>query len=429
MATWATAGSQVMQPGRIRSACMNLVAIQIIGVLPACLSVFADTACAQVAVRGAKIHTMAGPSIDQGVVVIRDGKIAAIGPAATVEIPQGFHVLDAAVVTPGLIDAHTVVGLSGVLNYAQDQDQIERSEAIQPELRAIDAYNAREPLVEWVRSFGVTTIHTGHAPGELVSGQTMIAKTVGGTMEQAVLVPTAAVAATLGPQAFKGDKKSPGTRGKQMAMLRGEFIKAQEYLRKQGLADLEKRPARDLKLETLGRVLNKELPLLITADRAQDIASALRLAEEFGLRIWLDSAAEGYLLADEIKDAGVPVIVHPPMYRAWGDRKNQSFETPAILRKAGIRVAMQSGFEDYVPKTRVVLFEAAIAAANGLSFEEALAAVTMDAAGILGVSDRIGSLEVGKDADVALYDGDPFEYTSHCIGVIINGQVVSETRR
>ena len=114
------------------------------------------------------------------------------------------------------------------------------------------------------------------------------------------------------------------------------------------------------------------------------------------------------------------------MARSFDERENLSFETAAKLRRAGIPVALQSGYESYVPKTRVVLFEAAVAAANGLSFEEALATITIDAARILGVADRVGSLEVGKDGDVALYDGDPFEYTSHCVGVVINGQVVSE---
>ncbi len=157
--------------------------------------------------------------------------------------------------------------------------------------------------------------------------------------------------------------------------------------------------------------------------------SALRLAREFNIRIVLDGAAESYLVTDEIKRAGVPVIVHPTMYRAAGDTENLSMETPATLRRAGIPVALQSGFESYVPKTRVVLFEAALAAANGLSMQEALGLVTIDAARMLGINNRVGTLEAGKDADLALFDGDPFEYTSHVIGVIINGQVVSEERR
>lgn len=209
------------------------------------------------------------------------------------------------------------------------------------------------------------------------------------------------------------------------------MIKAQEYVAKQKAAGGEDGdpPDRDLKLEALAKVLGGEYRLLVTADRAQDIASALRLAREFEVRLVLDSAAEAYLLIDEIKEAGVPVIIHPTMARPVGDRENISFETAGKLVDAGIPVAMQSGYEPYVPKTRVVLFEAALAAAHGLSFEEALSALTIDAARILGVDDRVGSLQVGKDGDLALFDGDPFEYTTHCVGTVINGTVVSRVRR
>jgi imidazolonepropionase-like amidohydrolase len=388
----------------------------------------APSAVAQVAVLGKKVHTMAGPPIEDGAVLVRDGKIAMVGKADAVRIPDGFRVLRAEVVTPGLIDAHSTVGLSGIFNHPHDQDQLERSAPIQPELRAIDGYNAREKLVEWVRGFGITTVHTGHAPGELISGQTAIVKTWGDTIEQAVIVETAAVAATLSPLAQKNDKgKSPGTRGKMMAMLRGEFIKAQEYVKKRETAEPDKKPDRSLSLEVLVRVLNREIPLMVTAHRAQDIDSVLRLAHEFNIKLILDGAAESYLLLNEIKAAGVPVIIHPTMTRAFGETENLSFETASKLHKAGIPVALQSGYEGYVPKTRIVLFEAAVAAANGLTFDEALATITIDAARILGVDARVGSLEPGKDGDLALYDGDPFEYTSHCTGVIINGQVVSET--
>jgi len=322
-----------------------------------------------------------------------------------------------------------VVGLAGILNQKQDQDQLERSAAIQPELRAIDAYNTRDRLIEWVRGFGVTTLHTGHAPGELISGQTMIVKTAGNTVEDVLMVAPAALAATIGPSATKGDGKSPGTRGKMMAMLRGEFTAAKQYVDKRATAEQDKKPDLNLRSEALSRVLARELPLLITAQRAQDIAGALRLAGEFQIDILLDGAAEGYLLIDEIKAAGVPVIVHPTMQRSSGESENLSFETAARLRHAGIPVALQSGYESYVPKTRVVLFEAALAAANGLTFHEALGTITIDAARILGIDDRVGSLAVGKDGDIAIYDGDPFEYTSHCTGVIIDGQLVSDTPR
>ena len=394
----------------------------------------AEIAQGTIAIRGDTVHTMAGPAITDGVILIEAGRIRQVGPAADVRIPEGTKLLRGKVVTPGLVDAHTVVGLSGYLNQPQDQDQLDTADPLQPELRAIDAYNPQERLIEWVRGFGITTIHTGHAPGALISGQTMIAKTRGATAEEAVIKPVAMVAVTLGDDArAKGDdaeKKSPGTRSKAVAMLRGELVKAQEYVRKRSLTDESKRPDKDLRLEALSKVLAGDWPLLVTADRSADLASALRIADEFKLRIVLDSGAEAYLLTDRIKAAGVPVIVHPTMRRAGaGETENLSFETAATLKKAGIPIALQSGYEGYVPKTRVALFEAALTAANGLSFDEALATITIDAARIIGAADRVGSLVAGKDGDVAIFDGDPFEYTTHCTGVVIDGVVMSDEPR
>jgi len=382
-------------------------------------------AYSQVAVRGEIVYTMAGPALKDGVVLVKDGKIEKVG--AGLAVPAGYRELRARVVTPGLIDAHSVVGLAGYLNQTQDQDQLEPSAPIQPELRAIDAYNPEERLVGWLRGFGVTTIHTGHGPGALVSGQTMIAKTRGKDVDAAVIVPVAMVAATLGPGArTREEGKSPGTRAKAIALLRAELIKAQEYATKKETAEKGKEPERSLHLEALGAVLRGEVPLLVTVNRANDIVTALRVAREFKLRLVLDGAAEAYLVKDQIKQAGVPVIVHPTMARDSDETENMSKETAAILHRAGIRIALQSGFESYVPKTRVVLFEAAEAAAYGLGFEEALAAITIDAARILGIEKRVGSLEPGKDGDLALYDGDPFSWTTHCVGTIIQGDVVSE---
>lgn len=383
------------------------------------------------AIYGDVVHTMAGPPLEQGVVLIEAGKITRVGSAVDIPVPPAARVVRGRVVTPGLIDAHTAVGLTGYLNQEQDQDQLDKGEPIQPELRALDSYNPRERLIEWVRGFGITTLHTGHAPGALVSGQTMVVKTVGETVGDAVVVPAAMVAVTLGDDARPGDdKKSPGTRSKAVAMLRGEFVKTQDYLRKLDLADPEKRPDRDLRREAFADVLRGRMPLLVTVNRATDIDAALRIAKEFGIRIVLDSAAEAYLVADRIKEAGVPVIVHPSMRRGGsGETENISFETPATLRAKGIPVALQSGFEGYVPKTRVALFEAAVAAANGLTTEQALATITSDAAAILGLADRVGALRPGMDGDVAVFDGDPFEYTSHCTAVVIDGRVVSEEPR
>ena len=374
------------------------------------------------AVRGGVVHTMAGPPVRDGVVLIRDGRIERVGPAASTPVPPGWTTLRAAVVTPGLVDAHTVVGLTGYLNQAHDQEQVERSAPMQPELRAVDAYDPGERLVEYVRSLGVTTLHTGHGPGILISGQTMIVKTAPGA--SSVLQPAAMVAATLGEDA-KEPGKQPGTRGRMIAMLRAELIKAQEYARKMENADASKRPPRELRSDAFAALLKGEMPLLVAVNRARDIVTAIRVGKEFGLRLVLDGVAEAPQVLAEIKASGYPVIVHPTMQRSSGETENLSFETAARLRAAGIAFALQSGFESYVPKTRVVLFEAALAAANGLSFDQALASITIDAARLLGIDRRVGSLEAGKDADLALYDGDPFEYTTHAMGVLIDGKPVS----
>jgi imidazolonepropionase-like amidohydrolase len=389
----------------------------------------AASAWAQVAVRGETVYTMAGPALRDGVVLIRDGKIERVGPSSTVQIPAGYKTLSARVVTPGLIDAHSTIGLSGYLNQPHDQMQLERSGPIQPELRATDAYNGRERLIEWVRGFGITTLHTGHGPGSLISGQTMIVKTLSGEVEQATIVPAAMIAASVGDAGLAPAGRAPGTHSKEIAMLRTELLKAQEYDRKQSAAKEEQRGSRDLRAEALARVLKGEMPLLVTVHRAHNIVAVLRLAKEFNIRVILDGAAEAYLVADQVKSAGVPVIIHPTMYRAAGEAENLSMESAAKLRKAGVPLALQSGFEAYVPKTRVVLFEAGVAAANGLTFDEALSLITIDAARLLGISARVGSIEAGKDADLALYDGDPFEYTTHCTATLINGKVVSDEAR
>jgi len=448
------------------------------------LVLFSLNAFAQIAVKGETVWTMAGEPITNGVVLINNGKIEAVGTASQIKIPTNYRVVNAVVVTPGLIDAHSVVGLAGYLNQPHDQMQLETSSPMQPELRAIDAYNPEEKLIEWIRSFGVTTIHTGHSIGALISGQTMIVKTVGKTADAAAIVPLAMIAVTIGDSALASGGRSPGTRAKQAAMLRAELIKAVEAGRRTdnsrtnrtnqtttkttGGANQQnnndnspneanpnsslKNPpiptnqpnqntgnettttttppaAADLRGDVMQRVVRREIPLLVTAHRAQDIMTAIRIAKEFNIRIVLDGASEAFLVLDEIKAANIPVIIHPTMYRAGGETENLSMTTAAKLKAAGITFALQSGFEGYVPKTRVVLFEAGVAAANGLSMRDALATITIDAARILGLDQRIGSLVKGKDADLAMYDGDPFEYTTHCTGTMINGQMVSETIR
>jgi imidazolonepropionase-like amidohydrolase len=393
--------------------------------LLAAAALVAGATSAQLAVRAKRAWTLAGAPIDNAVVLVENGKIRAVGPAASTPIPAGWQTLDAAVTTPGLIDARTTAGLTGILNTRHDQEQLDPSAAMQPELRAIDAYDAREPLLEHLRSLGTTTIHAGHAPLALISGQTLVAKLRGTTIDQAVLVPAAMVSCTLGDASTGvAPGKTPGTRSKAVALLRQELVKARELRDKRASVEPGKAPDRDLHLEALVDVLDRKLPLLVCAQRARDIDTALRLREEFGFELVLEGAAEAYLRIEELKAARVPILLHATMSRPGGELENLSMVTAAELRKAGLAFAIQTGHEGYVPKVRVPLFEAAIACKQGLAFEDALRAVTLDAARILKLDTRIGSLEVGKDADLALWDGDPFEYATHCVATIVDGAVL-----
>ena len=339
----------------------------------AAFMMLAPVAVAQIAVRGDTVYTMAGKPLADGVVLIKKGRIESVGAAASVRIPQGYKVVTGKFVTPGLVDAHTVVGLSGIFNVRHDQMQLEMSEPIQPELRAIDAYNPRDPLVAYLRGFGITTLHTGHAPGALASGTTIVVKTVGGTVDESMVDGAGMVAFTLG-ESVMNNYSTPGTSAKAVAMIRGELVKARDYAKRKSAKDPDKRPAPDLRMEMLGRVLRGEIRVLFTAETASSIMTALRLREEFGFSMVLDGAAEAPLVLEEIKKAGVPVVLHATMGRPYGDMRSLSMETAGLLKRAGVRFAIQSGYEGYVPKTRVVLFEAAVAAANGLGRDDALAA-------------------------------------------------------
>jgi imidazolonepropionase-like amidohydrolase len=383
-----------------------------------------NTLTAQIAIKAETLYTVTGGTLHNAVVLVKNKTIEQVG--TDVKIPAGYKVYEAKAVTPGLVDARSEVGFSGPLNTPADQDQLDKSAPIQPDLRAIDAYNTDDKLVEYLRNNGVTTLHTGHGVGALVSGQTMVVKTKPGMIDQVTLLPLSMLAMTIGP-AVKSNYTSPGTSGKEMSMLRAELIKAQEYLRKLQWKDSTKRPATDLNMDMLGKLLKRELKGLISANKAVDIISAIRLSKEFGFKLVIEGAAEGYRIIDEIKASGAEVIVHPTMAGPDGELANITMENAAILTRAGIPISIESGYEAYVPKTRVILFEAAAAVGRGgLPFDEALKAITIQPARLLGLDKRIGSIEKGKDADLVLYNGDPFEYVTKVCKVIIDGELVSD---
>ncbi|MGZ8538299.1 MAG: amidohydrolase family protein [Flavisolibacter sp.] len=383
-----------------------------------CFSVIVTAA--QIAIKADTIHTMAGQKIINGVVLVKDGKIEAVGTG--IAIPSNYQVYTTKVVTPGLIDVRSTVGFSGAMNTPADQNQLEKSSPLQPDLRAIDAYDPEDKLVDHLKKNGITTMHTGHGLGALVSGQTMIVKTRKGLTDEVTVKPLSMLAMTIGP-GVSGNYASPGTKSKQIAMLRTELLKTQAAMK---TASKDSTKPLDLRQQIIEKLLKGEIKGLISANTAVDIMSAIRLSKEFKFKLVIEGAAEAYRLIDQIKAAKAEVIVHATMARMGTETLHMTMENAAILSRAGIPVSIESGFEGYVPKTRVVLFEAAIAMTNGLPYDEALRAITINPAKLLGIDKQVGSLEKGKDADLVLFNGDPFEYTTKVCMVIINGKIEFE---
>jgi imidazolonepropionase-like amidohydrolase len=381
----------------------------------------------RLAVRAGRIHTASGEPIVNGVILVEDGKVIRVGPAAEVKIPDGTPVLAAAEVTPGLIDAHSVCGLSGAFNVPADQDQDEASDPNQADLRIIDGFNPNEPLLEFLRSQGVTVIHGMPGRVNVIAGQTGIFRTFGRTVEGMTVRYPAGLLVNLGevPKATYPGKK-PLTRMAVANLVRDSFMQAKNYFAKRAGADEEKKPPRNPKLEALEPALSGKVPVVFSAHRADDILTGLRLAEEFQLKPVLSLATEAYLVKERIAASKAPVIVHPTMQRAGSSLEtlNSSTNNARMLAEGGIPIALCTAFEGYVPKTRVLRAEASMAMAHGLGHERALRAVTIDAAKLLGIENRFGSIEPGKFADLVLYDGDPLENTSHVLYTLMDGRIV-----
>jgi imidazolonepropionase-like amidohydrolase len=394
------------------------------------------------AVRAALLHT-SGPAgtVRDGMVIVRGGKVVEAGPASTVKVPSGAERLeiDGAVVTPGLIDTHCALGLSGALNVAGDRDQDETSGPRQADLRAVDAFNPAEPLLRYALEQGLTAFLSGPGEANPIGGQAAVFKTAGGSLQEMVVRSPAAMVFALGEEpktTYGRQNKAPTTRMSTAALIRKALEQARQYRdrRRAYEAKPEKErkdpPEIDPELEALGAVLDRKMPALFAAHRRDDLGTALRIGLEFGLDLILSRATEAYLMADELARAGVGVSAGPTMQRL--DRLeviNASLENAAVLAARGVPLALQTGYEDYVPKSRVLRWEAGMAMANGLGFERTLKAVTIDAARLLRVAERLGSLEPGKDADLVVFSGDPFEYATAVEAVLIDGRLVYRRER
>ncbi|HEV3083394.1 MAG TPA: amidohydrolase family protein [Gemmataceae bacterium] len=380
------------------------------------------------AVFAGRIETVSNGTIEDGAILVEEGKIRYVGARADLKLPEKTPVLTTAVVTPGLIDTHTVVPTTGLLNIPADQEQDEMSDPNQADVRVLDGFNPNEPLLQFLREQGVTVIQAMPGRANVIAGQGGVFRTHGRTAEQMTLRFPSSILINLGEipkTSYAG--KLPGTRMGTASLVRTAFSQAANNRHKRLAAkDEDKHPPHNLKLEALELALNKKVPVYFSAHRADDLDTSLRLANEFNLKAVLDLATEGYLIADIIAAAKVPVVVHPTMQRAGASMEtyNSHLCNAAILADHHIPIAIGTSFEGYVPKTRVLRHEAAVAMVNGLGFDRALRSITLDAAHLLGIDARFGSLEVGKEADLVLYDGDPFENTTHVTQTVIGGRVV-----
>lgn len=382
--------------------------------------------------KNGNVMTMAGPAF-VGDVAIENGKIVAVGQSLSYSDAEVRDVTGMTVM-PGIVDPHCHIGMWEDAMGFEGADGNECTNPITPELRAIDAINPYDRCFEEAVAGGVTTCVTGPGSANVIGGQFVAIKTYGDSVDDMVLRFPVAVKAAFGEnpkRVYNGKNQTPSTRMATAALMRKALIEAQEYNEKleKGKADPEKMPERNLGKEILARVIRRELPLKIHAHRADDILTAIRICREFKLRYTLDHCTEGYLITDKLKEALSEdcegIIVGPLLTdRSKIELKNLSFKAPKVLEQAGIEYAMMTDHpvtpEQYLPICT------AIAVREGASEEGALKAITINAAKITGIADRVGSIEVGKDADIAVFSGHPFDFRSRCVLTLVNGKVAHE---
>ncbi|MEC9488583.1 MAG: amidohydrolase [Halanaerobium sp.] len=379
----------------------------------------------------AKIYPMTGGVIERGTILIDEGKILDVG--AEIAVPAGANLVDCSgkVVIPGIIDAHTHIGIGEEGIGWEGRDYNEMTDPLTPDLRAIDGINPEDQGFQDARAGGITTVMTGPGSANVLGGQNVVIKTYGRTIEGMILRNPAGVKGAFGenPKRVYGQGKSqaPMTRMATAGLMRKILVKAQNYKKKleKGREDADKMPDRDLQMEILVDVLEKRIPLRLHAHRADDIMTILRIAREFDINVTIEHCTEGHKIAEEIAAAGVPTVVGPSLTnRAKVELNDRTFETPNILYQAGVKIALMT--DHPVIPLQYLPVAAALCVKEGLPYEEALKAITINSAEILGVADRVGSLEKGKDADLVVYDGDPLAIQSKIELVLINGEPVYE---
>jgi imidazolonepropionase-like amidohydrolase len=380
------------------------------------------------AIVGGQVIPIDGEPFRDGVVLVEGGTIRALG--AGVRVPDGVERVDATgkVVLPGLVDAHVHLGVHEEAEGWAGQDTNEMTDPVTPHVRALDAINPADLGFQDAVVGGVLTVNVNPGSGNPIGGQTVAVRCAGRTVDDMVLRSPSGVKSALGenPKRVFGDRKEfPSTRLGTAAAIRDAFVKAANYLAKRERGNGE--PVdRDLRWETLGMVLRREIPWRQHCHRADDIATALRLADEFGYQLVLDHGTEAALLADRIADRGVPVLIGPLLTsRSKVELRNRSLANPGRLAAAGVELGIIT--DHPVVPIQLLHVQAALAVKEGLDPAAALRAVTLVPARVMGVDDRVGSLAPGKAATLCVWSGDPLDVRSRVEAAWIDGRPVPVT--
>lgn len=370
------------------------------------------------------VYTMDGDIIENGSVLIKDGKIKEIGKNILPSVDTEVIELDGKMVLPGFVDAHCHLGLFEESIGFEGSDGNEMTEPVTPEMRGIDGINPRDISFKEAYEGGVTTAVTGPGSANVIGGTFVAIKTYGERVDNMVLKNPVAMKIAFGEnpkRVYNGKGKSPMTRMATASILRETLFKAKEYVKnKEDGKDVKF----DMKMEAMIPVIKKQIPLKAHAHRADDIFTSIRIANEFGLDITLDHCTEGHLIVDELVKEGKPAIVGPSFgNRSKFELQNKTFDTPKALVEAGLKVAIITD-SPVIPLQHLSLC-AGLAHKSGLDYMEALKCITINPAEIIGIADRVGSIKVGKDADIVVFEGDPIkDVDARAYMTIIDGQIV-----
>jgi imidazolonepropionase-like amidohydrolase len=381
-----------------------------------------------VAIVGGHVVPITGAPVDGGTVLIADGKIVAVG--RDVSVPADARVIDAAGgwVLPGFVEAHGHVGVHEEGEGWAGNDTNEMTDPVTAHVRALDAINPADIGFRDAISGGVLAVNVNPGSGNPIGGQTAALKCWGRTVDEMLLKAPAGLKSALGEnpkRVYSEQKKTPSTRLGVAAVIRGALVDAANYLQRieaeQRKPEAERKPVdRDLKLEALGKVLRREIPWRQHCHRADDIATALRIAEEFGYRLVIDHGTEAHLLADILAARDIPVIIGPLLTsRSKVELRNRSLANPGRLAAAGVTIAITT--DHPVVPIHFLAYQAGLAVKHGLDRDTALQALTINPARIVGVDDRLGSIEPGKDADVVIWSGDPLDVPSRVERAFVDG--------